>query len=446
MRSRFAWAAAALYAALFVVLGAIRYDAHRNFVDFGIFAQTTASAFGCFCNTVEGSHWGVHFSPILYVAGALVALWRSPYALIALQAVAGALTIPPIYAIVRRRASERVAMLAAIVTFLYPALAGLIFADFHENGFAPAAVAWMLWSFDDGRTRLAVAFALAAIAVKEDQAIFVGIAAALAAWRFRRTMPGMAATFVALAGFGAAAIFFIKIQPHAAVASHWAPVRFYDWNAGDLRELLARGVLERAGFFVLAFAPLAFLPFRSRMMWLAAAPLAEVLLSRMSTTYTLGSHYAGAWAGYVLAAFAFALRALPEARALRAGWICAALAAVELAAANPLHPGLNLRGAQARDIALDTALTALPSGVPVATQEEAYTHLALDNPNATVFPEDPNEPVTACLLLVDAAFPGSPRLVEYAPAIRRYVAAGTYRRLPGPRIRDIDVFRRVDCR
>jgi uncharacterized membrane protein len=424
----------------------VRYGAHRNFVDFGIFAQTAASAFGCFCNAVEGSHWGVHFSPVLYLAGAVVALWHSPLALIGLQAVAGALTIPPVYAIVRRRSSERAAMLAAAATFVYPALAGLTFADFHENGFAPAAVAWMLWAFDDGRVRPAVVFALVAIAVKEDQAIFVGIAASLAAWRFRLTMPGIAATFVAFAAFGAAAIFFFEIQPRAALAAHWAPVRFYDWNAGDVRDLFVRGLLERAGFFVLAFAPLAFLPFRSRMMWLAAAPLAEVLLSRMSTTYTLGSHYAGAWIGYVLVAFAFALRSLPEARAVRAAWACVALAAVELAVANPLHPGVNLRGAQARDVALDAQLLLLPPKIPIATQEEAYTHLALDNPNAAVFPEDPSVPVTACLLLADTAFPESPRLVKYAPALKRYIAAGTYRLVPGPRIRDIGVFRRFDCR
>ena len=46
------------------------------------------------------------------------------------------------------------------------------------------------------------------------------------------------------------------------------------------------------------------------MMWLAVAPLAEVLSSRMPTTFTMGTHYAGAWIGYVLIAFAFALREL----------------------------------------------------------------------------------------------------------------------------------------
>jgi hypothetical protein len=86
-RSAFAdrplWALTAAYAILYFLLGTIRYNAHRNFVDLGIFAQTAASAFGCFCNTVEGSHWAFHFSPILYVAGSLMRVWPSALALVA---------------------------------------------------------------------------------------------------------------------------------------------------------------------------------------------------------------------------------------------------------------------------------------------------------------------------------------------------------------------------
>ena len=72
------------------MLGALKYAVHRNLVDFGIFAQTAASAFGCFCNPIEGSHWAFHFSPILYGVGAAVAAFHSPLTLVALQAIAGA--------------------------------------------------------------------------------------------------------------------------------------------------------------------------------------------------------------------------------------------------------------------------------------------------------------------------------------------------------------------
>ncbi len=76
--------------------------------------------------------------------------FMSPLTLVALQALAGALVAPPIYALVRARSDAGSARLAALVVWLYPPLAGLVFGDFHENGFAPAAVAWTLYAFDAG--------------------------------------------------------------------------------------------------------------------------------------------------------------------------------------------------------------------------------------------------------------------------------------------------------
>lgn len=427
MRDRFPWIVAFAYAAVFAVLGSVRFALHRNFVDFGIFAQTSASAFGCFCNTIEGSHWAFHSSPILYVAGVLVAVWHSPFALIVLQAVVCALTIPPIYALVVAHSDRSVARWSAVVVALYPVLAGLTFGDFHENGFAPAAVAWMLWAFDAGFELPALALALVAMTIKEDQAIFIGIAGIFGAVRFRGTVPGRGSVLVALLAFGLAFHFFRDVQPHAAINPAWSPTRFYAWTWTDVRALFPGGVLERLGFFVLAFLPLLFLPFRSRMMWLAAAPLAEVLLSRMPTTFTIGSHYAGAWLGYALVAFAFAVRKLPTNVAMRALYGCAAVCCLELVVANPLHPGLNLGIPQARDRALERALATLPPAAEIATQEEAFTHLALSDPNATLLPERSDAPMRAMYVLIDRDYPDSPRLQEFGPAFQRLVASGDYR-------------------
>jgi len=426
VRDKFPWIVALLYAALFTLLGTIRYQAHHSLVDFGIFAQTAASAFGCFCNPIEGSHWAFHFSPILYLVGLVLFVWRSPIALIAMQSLACALVVPPVYALVVGRAGHAVARWTALVVALYPALAGLAFVDFHENGFAPAAIAWMMWAFDSGYAIATVLFALLAIAVKEDQSLFVGLTGAVGAWHFRGTQPGRIALGIAIAGFTAAGAFFFAIQPHSIANAHWAPTRFYDWTANDARALFPQGLLERLGFLLLVFVPLGFLPWRSRFMWLALPPLAEVLLSRMSTTFTLGTHYAGAWLGYVLVAFAFAVRKVPEQRAMRWLWVCTALCVLELAVADPLHPGLNLRARQPRDVALDAMLASLPHNASIATQEEAYTHLALDDPNATLLPENPAQRVDACYVLIDRDYPDSPRVQEYGAAFAHLVDARVY--------------------
>ncbi len=422
MRDRVVWIGSALYALLFFLLGAWKYAVHGNFVDFGIFTQTAASIFGCACNAVEGSHYAFHFSPILVLAGAALSLWHSPLVLIALQAVACALVAPPIAALVGARTDLRTMRLTALIVWLYPALAGLAFVDFHENVFAPAAVAWMVWCFDTGRLRWAFVCALLAVAVKEDQAIFIVIVCAWVAVRFWGTMAARYAVAGAIVAAYVAYEFFAVMQPHAALHAHWAPTRFYAWSVADLPTLLQSGLLGRLGFIVLAFAPLAFLPFRSRLLWLAAAPLAEVLLSRMPTTYTLGTHYAGAWIGFVLVAFAFALRALDERKRIVTLRIALALCVLELLVANPMHLGMVLRPYQARDTHLDAVLSTLPLHGAIATQEEAYTHLALQNPRATVLPDDPSAPLPACTVLLDADFPNSPRYVEYGPTIRALVA------------------------
>lgn len=420
MRDRFPWILSGIYALIFSALGIWRYDVHRNLVDFGIFEQTVASAFGCFCNTIEGSHWAFHFSPILYVVGALVAIWKSPFVLIVAQAVACALVIPPVYALANRSKQ------AALVTFLYPALAGVTFGDFHENGFAPAAVAWTIWAFDSGRFSLSVILAIVAMCVKEDQAIFMGAVGAFIAWRDRGSTRGHVGVVVALAGALVVALFFLVIAPHANANPQWAPTRFYSWTAEDLAKIFPGGIIERLGYIVLAFLPLLFLPFRTRAGWLLALPLAEVLLSSMPTTYTMGTHYTGAWLGYALAGFAVGWRNVDMQRIRTVAIACIALCFVELAVANPMHPGLNLRRYEARDRWADMWANFYGPHENVATQEEYYTHMALTHENVTLLPENPEVRLTACFALVDHAFPDSVRLIEYGAALERLRKEGAY--------------------
>lgn len=448
MRDRLLWTATALYAAVFFALGWMRYNAHRNYVDLGIFAQTAASAFGCFCNAIEGSHWAFHFSPVLYLAGALLLFWHSALALVALQAAAGALTAPPVYALVRRRTDIATARWAAAVVLLYPALWGLTFGDFHEDGLAPAAVAWLLWAFDGARVGWTLFFALLVLAIKEDQALFLAFAGVLGAMRYRRD-PVRARLALGIGGAALIvfAVFFLAIEPHARANAHWAPVRFYAWSGADVRALVPAGIGERLGFLLLAFVPLLFIPFRTPAMWLAVPPLAEVLLSRMSTTYTMGSHYAGAWIGYALFAFALGVGDLygtDPRRTRRALQWCVALCALELLVADPLHPGQTLRSRAAAGVQLDAFVRGLPPHLDVATQEEVYTHLAATDPNATLLPESSEASVDACYILTDAAYPTSPRLVEAGALVRRLVRAGVYRlvRRDGP----ISLYRSVRCR
>jgi uncharacterized membrane protein len=434
LRDGVLWGAVAAYTLAFIALGYVRYAGHRNFVDLGIFAQTTASAFGCFCNPIEGSHWAFHFSPILYAVGAAVAVWHSALALVAVQAIAGALTAPPIYGIVRRYADRKTALLAALVVLLYPPLAGVTFNDFHENGLAPAAIAWLLWAFDGGYVFATLVFAALALAIKEDQALFLAIAGATGAVAYRRDPVRMRLSVgIAFASAVVFIVYFALIQPHANANPNWAPGRFYGWGwsapLGGLAPAIASALLQRGGYLLLAFVPLLFIPFRSRAIVLAILPLVEELTCVLSTTFTMGSHYAGAWIGYVLFAFALGVAAIARSdarRAQRALYWCIGLCVLEFAVADPLHPGYFLHAPAARDARLDRFLSSLPPAINVATQEEAYTHLAATNPNATLLPEGSQNSVRACYLLTDTDFPDSVRLNESRVLVDMLASTGTY--------------------
>ena len=107
----------------------------------------------------------------------------------------------------------------------------------HENGFTPAAVAWMLYAFDAGRLVWTFVLALVVLAVKEDQAFFLAFAGALGAWRFRGTLRGRTALTIALCSVVVLIAFFGLIQPNAQSLANpgWQPQRFYAWSPPTLR-------------------------------------------------------------------------------------------------------------------------------------------------------------------------------------------------------------------
>ncbi|MBV8264363.1 MAG: DUF2079 domain-containing protein, partial [Candidatus Eremiobacteraeota bacterium] len=176
--SRAVWIAMAVYAVVLAALGIDRYVTYHAGMDLGLFAQSVADATHGFHNTPEGgSHYVRHFSPILWLAVPVLAIVRSPVALTVVQAIAGALVAPAVYLIARRRTDETMANLVAIVSLLYPPLVGVTFTDFHENGFAPAVIAWFLWAVDSRRFGWATLFAVLALCIKEDEALFLAVLA-----------------------------------------------------------------------------------------------------------------------------------------------------------------------------------------------------------------------------------------------------------------------------
>lgn len=377
----------AVYFVALTLLGIDRYVIYRSGADLGLFVQAIANGAHGMHNQVEGgSHYIYHFSPILTLLTPLLLLANSPIALVVVQALAGALTAPAIFLLARRRMDEHLASLAAIVTLLYPPLVGVTFADFHENGLAPAAIAWLLWAVDARRFGWAAVFTAVALSIKEDEAlVLLVLGTGYALWSaYRRDRAGAAFGIgVSVAAVAVFVAFFALIRPMAGALNAWQPLGFYVANhPGEAQGLAA--VYFRFSFLIEVLAPLLFLPLRSFWFLLAIPGLVEVLSSRWSITYTMGQHYAGVWIGYVLAAFVCGLAAIARknrARAELLAKLSMLVCALILVVASPTHWGHFLGVQTSHDRALDGILERIPANASVGAVDEVYTHLSLD-PNA----------------------------------------------------------------
>jgi uncharacterized membrane protein len=376
-----------VYAVALTLLGADRYASYHSGADLGEFVQTIATPFTGFGDTPEGgSHFLHHFSPLLYLCSPFLLLAHSPVALIAIQAIAGALVAPAIYLLVRKRAGTRIALLAAGVTLLYPPLVGVTFTDFHENGFAPAAIAWLAWAVDSRRWGLAALFVAAGLAVKEDEALmFVVLGAGLAIWAQRRGDRALCrfAGGAALAGVLTLALYFAVVRPLAGGHDTWFALG-YITNAEAHQDGLA-AVLGRLSFLLEAFVPLCFVPVFGWGVLLVAPGLLEVLSSHWSITYTMGQHYAGVWVGEMLVVYALGLAAFARTRgpqfATRLAVASLVICVLNLSLASPTHWRHYLAPVNAHDRVLDAFVAALPPAAVVGTHDEIYSHLGFD-PNA----------------------------------------------------------------
>ncbi len=418
-------AACVVYAVALTLLGAYRYLGYHSGADLGEFVQTIATPFAGFGDTPEGgSHFLHHFSPLLYLCSPLLLLAHSPLALIAIQAVAGALVAPPIYLLLRKRAGTRIALWAAGVTLLYPPLVGVTFTDFHENGFAPAAIAWLAWAVDARRWGWSALFVIVALAIKEDEALMLfvlGAAFAIGARRRGDTALFRFAAATAAAGALTLVLYFAVVRPLVGGHDTWFALS-YITNAAAYQSGWA-AVLGRLSYLLEAFVPLCFVPFFGWRVLIAVPGLAEVLSSHWSITYTMGQHYAGVWIGWMLVAYALALAAFARERsplfATRLAVASFVLCVLNLSLASPTHWRHYVTPITAHDRVLDTFVAALPGNAAVGTHDEIYSHLGFD-PNArNDWASQPD------YILVDDTYPSadwqSAGRAQIAGLVRRHV-------------------------
>ncbi len=424
------WAGAAAFAAVYFAAGYQRYVTYTAGADLALFTQSIATAFHGFHNTTENaSHFAVHFSPIEYLCAPLLLATHSPLALVAIQSVACALTVPPLYYLARKRLPDGLAAGAAALGYLYAPLSGVAFADFHENGFAPAAAAWLVWALDARRWGWAAAFVALSLAIKEDQAPIVAFAGAAAALYFARRGEragvgfGLATVALAIVVFAG---YFTVVRPLAGAPQGWSPTHFYDWStpAHDGPKGIMN-VVARASYVGEALLPLLFVPLLSPAFVLAVPGFVEDLASKEAITFTMGTHYAGVWIGYVLVAFVLGLARLArDANVARVRVLVrtsAVLCALNVVFASPTHYAHFLHPRTAHDAELDRALARVLPGADLGTQDELFTHLGFDPRASLGLTREP-----ACLLF-DRTSASVFWLGRDRPALEAALQRGEYR-------------------
>lgn len=169
---------------LFAFVGIItvyRYLTYSNSTfDFGIFTQMyeNMKQTGSISTTLERnrvlSHFGVHFSPIFYIALPIYFIFPSPVTVQLIQAFMVALPVIPIVLISRKyKLSNWMTVGAVFLYALYPATAGGTLYDIHENCFLTFLILMAIWAIEKKKNILTAIMVLLVFFVKEDAPVYI---------------------------------------------------------------------------------------------------------------------------------------------------------------------------------------------------------------------------------------------------------------------------------
>ena len=120
------WVGAGLFFFSYLALNFNTWWTYNSLFDFGLFLQAMNDPSGMLRNSIEGSHFYVHFSPIYDLFAPFVQITHSVIPVLIFQSLAGMFVGLGVYELAKTRLPNNYAIAAAWVGFLYPPLGGLI--------------------------------------------------------------------------------------------------------------------------------------------------------------------------------------------------------------------------------------------------------------------------------------------------------------------------------
>jgi len=456
----------AIYVAVMGAMAIYRWQIWSFGADTGTFTQVALNAFAGFGDTSElGSHFHVHWAPILVVLFPFASATHSGLSIQIVQIAVIGLGIFPAFAFLRRYVDDDLAATMAGITLIYPPLLAVAFDEFHEIAFYPALVFALLWAIDSGRRAWMAVFAVLLMLVREEAllvlaifGVFLAIAAArsprsnargLLFWEPRDRAPAIVLGIaLAIAGPLVFAFYFKVVAPSLGgwTASHYYTYPFAHGPAQIVAALFTRpldvvraiAAPGRLTYLIEAFAPLLFLGLRSRWMFVTIPGLAVVVLSSDAIAWRMGSHYAGIWAPWLLVATADTIVRIsrsdaPRIGARRLASIVVAACALVLIAFDPLHPAHYLRPPYPDLADARRAFAIVPTSTSVYTHDEWFAHVAGTRPESEHIWNEPDYVVLAS---------DFPHAETFTPFMDLQVARGCY--AVEQRFDNVLVYRRTD--
>jgi len=168
-----------IYASFMSYLSLMRYYNFRVFSwDLGVFSQslyTTLNFHKFFYNNLElGSHFHVHFSPILILFLPFYAIYQSSITLLIIQSIVLALSALPLYSISKEEFEDaRYGLAFSGLFLLYPLLHVSNLCDFHSEVLVPLLCFSALYFFKKGQWNKYFLFITLLLMVKEDTPLVV---------------------------------------------------------------------------------------------------------------------------------------------------------------------------------------------------------------------------------------------------------------------------------
>jgi uncharacterized membrane protein len=267
--------------------------------DVAIFNQafwTTINEGGILENSFEGvSHFGFHFSPILFSLFPFYILAPGPEILLISQSVLLGLGAIPVYLCGRELTGNRAGLVAGLIYLVYPAVHGINLFAFHELAFLPFFLGMGLWGYLTDRKNVCLAFCLASLLIKEDVALIIGMLGIMGIIKSRTFSPLINwryYLFIILSVI-LLILYLLFMKPAYGLDDASYSSLFTSQYSDPLVNLTTNND-DRLAFLVQMFLPLLFSPLLSLEILVIAVPsFIEILFSSpdIFIYYNIASHY-----------------------------------------------------------------------------------------------------------------------------------------------------------